>query len=370
VCRSRSALQRSEGRRGHRTRLIGGPRSPLLGFRALRGHEPGGTGRSSVPAPPVRRFHAPRAVVRRACPTTEVAVRPSLRFRAPTEVVHVGPAPLRETTDRGSAAAPSSDAASPGLPGPTTHAGRVDPHDGGGSLRRRVPRPGFGYPPRGVHHPPSRRRSAGASLGFSLQGVPLVRGGCPSRDPGPPDVAAAVPAPPEGGGTVRSPPGLRPRDESVPSPGSEEPGRRCLPGIHLSRAFTPPVQVAASSRDAGPLTLRRDDVPSRLGPGASWSGWIGLARFRAAGSPEVSHLATVATRRSPVRGAGSWFHLTPEAARYQRPRQRSEPPRTRRSRGSMAHGPVPPSFGARLDTSSVRQCLSVRDHAPLRGGDP
>jgi len=49
-------------------------------------------------------------------------------------------------------------------------------------------RPGFGYPLDDLHHRPCRRRSAGASLDFTLQGVLLARGGFPSGGPGPLDV--------------------------------------------------------------------------------------------------------------------------------------------------------------------------------------
>jgi hypothetical protein len=54
-----------------------------------------------------------------------------------------------------------------------------DTHDGSGSLRHRAPRPGFGYPPRGCCLQPSRRRSVGASMGFTLQGLPLAAIGTP-----------------------------------------------------------------------------------------------------------------------------------------------------------------------------------------------
>ena len=45
---------------------------------------------------------------------------------------------------------------------------------------------------------PTGARSAGASMGLTLQGVPLVREWCSSRSPFPPDVADR-PEPPEGG---------------------------------------------------------------------------------------------------------------------------------------------------------------------------
>jgi hypothetical protein len=94
---------------------------------------------------------------------------------------HVSTAPHRDCS-----------ASSPGLPCPTTHAGPVTLLQGGGSPRHRAPRPRFGYLPRGLHHRSSRRRSAGASMGFALQGVLLVRKRCPFRGPCPPDVTQAA----------------------------------------------------------------------------------------------------------------------------------------------------------------------------------
>jgi hypothetical protein len=63
---------------------------------------------------------------------------------------------------------------------PTTHASQVDPFADSGSLRCRVPRAGFGYPLRDVHHLACRRvEHAGAPMGLSLQGLPLVAIGAP-----------------------------------------------------------------------------------------------------------------------------------------------------------------------------------------------
>ena len=65
---------------------------------------------------------------------------------------------------------------------PTTHASWADPFADSESLRRRVPRARFGYLLRGVHHPASRRvKRAGASMGFTLQGLPLIAIGAPLR---------------------------------------------------------------------------------------------------------------------------------------------------------------------------------------------
>ena len=84
----------------------------------------------------------------------------------------------------------------------------------------------------------------------------------------------------------------------------KESGRRCLPGILPSRAFSPSARAIACSRDADPLALGREDVIARLGLRASRIGWIGLVRLRTAGSPGVLHLSTVTALRSSARGAG------------------------------------------------------------------
>jgi hypothetical protein len=115
---------------------------------------------------------------------------------------------------------------------------------------------------------------------------------------------------------------------------TRRPSRRCLPGLVPSRAFAPSVRATACSHGAGPLALGRDDVPTHLDLRASRSGWIGLVRFRTAGSPGVSHLPTVAALRSSLRGAGSWFHLVQDTAHDPRYQRHSELPRTRRSRRS------------------------------------
>ena len=207
----------------------------------------------------------------------------------------------------------SRNAASPGLSFPTTHAGQLDPHSRVAVARRhRVPRPGFGYPPRGFHQLASRRRSAGASLGFALHGVPLARGRFPSRGPCPPDVARRSASQ----GSVRRA-AFRASFPRRVRAVVEKPkllDRRCHPGLRPSRAFPPSARGLACSREPGPLALRRGDVPIRLDHRASRIGWVGLARFRAAGSPGVSHLSTVTALRSSRWEAGSWVRLTRDLA--------------------------------------------------------
>jgi hypothetical protein len=110
---------------------------------------------------------------------------------------------------------------------------------------------------------PPGARSAGASLGFALQGVLLVRERCPFRGPCPPDVP------------VGRLPGRRfdraaafraffPRRVRAVTGFPKEPGRRCLPGLFPSRALPPSLRAIACSHDAGPRDLGWGDVPTRL----------------------------------------------------------------------------------------------------------
>ena len=160
---------------------------------------------------------------------------------------------------------------------------------------------------------PPGARSAGASLGFALQGVPFDARGTPLGVP----ALLTLPAtpPPEGSGA--GPAAYRalfPHRIRAATEFPKEPGRRCLPGLVPSRALSPSARAIACSHDAGPLVLGQGDVPTRLDLRASRIGWLGFVRFRTAGSPGVSHLSTVTALRSPPWGAGSCFHLTQDAA--------------------------------------------------------
>ena len=150
-------------------------------------------------------------------------------------------------------------------------------------------------------------------MGLTLQGVPLVREWCSSRSPCPPDVAGR-PNSPRGDERERPPSGPCSRDESVLPSGS-----RRNPTVDAFLGFPP---AESSPHPPGPSlvvtmpalsSLGGIDVPTHLDPRASRIEWIGLARFRAACSLEVLHLATVAALRSSSRGAGSWF--SPHAGR-------------------------------------------------------
>jgi hypothetical protein len=154
-------------------------------------------------------------------PDPKVEDQPPVRFRAPSEICPCSPAPQRHSASScKSAEDPSRDAASPGLSCPTTHSGPADPREScDESLRRCVPRAGFGYPLRDLHHRSSRRRSAGAFMGLTLQGVLLERERCPFRGPCPPDVASR-PTPRGEIERNRPPSGPCSRDEFVLSPAS------------------------------------------------------------------------------------------------------------------------------------------------------
>jgi hypothetical protein len=102
--------------------------------------------------------------------------------------------------------------------------------------------------------------------------------------------------------------------------------RRCLHGIFPFRAFPPSVRAPACSRGADLLALGRDDVPTRLGLEVSRIGWIGFARFRAASSRGVSHLATVVALHSRIGGRAHGFASRGTLLDRQC-RPRSKPPR-------------------------------------------
>jgi hypothetical protein len=150
-------------------------------------------------------------------PDPKVGGRPSMRFRAPTKTCPCSPTPQRRVAGSRRNHQPTCPAMLPLL-----------------SFRalRHIPRPAVALDSatdpsiaashvRGLATPfatsttgPPGALSAGASLGFALQGFPLVHERCPSRGPFPPDVADR-PSPPRGAGQERPPPGLPSRDESV-----------------------------------------------------------------------------------------------------------------------------------------------------------
>lgn len=170
-------------------------------------------------------------------PDPRVGDRPPLRFRAPSETCPCSPAPQRppEATlasrDGGPVPRCSLSWASwpyDTIPDRRTRTVAADPSAAACRVR------GLDTPLATSTTDPPGARSAGASLGFPLQGVLLVRERCPSRGPCPPDVADRT-HPPKGEGTERPPPGPRSRDELVLPPAS-----RRKPAVDAFLGFPPP----------------------------------------------------------------------------------------------------------------------------------
>jgi hypothetical protein len=249
-------------------------------------------------ARPVRRFNAHRAHSRQAFrrpKPPEALLALSRPFRGPPPQPRKPP-PARRPACRNLLPLLGSSSLRHTL-------GAVIPLLARGSRRERVPRPGFGYPHRGVHHRPYRRAKRRSALGLLPSRPSPRRGRRPSRRPCPPGVAGRA----SHRGVRRDAADFRAlisrRARSAPDPEGSD--RRCLPGIHPSRAFPPSVRACALVALPALPPIRRGDVPARPGLRASRSGWIGLVRLRTADSPGVLHLPTVTALRSPGRGAGS-----------------------------------------------------------------
>jgi hypothetical protein len=154
---------------------------------------------------------------------------------------------------------------------------------------------------------PTGARSAGASLGFPLQGVLLGAQGAPLGVPALLTLPARPPPPRRGALPARPPPGPCTRVELVQSPGSPKgPGRRCLPGVHPSRTLLPSVRAIASSHDAGLRALQQVDVPVCLGLKASRCGRLGLS---VSGLPALLGFGTFRPSWHSVHRPGGWAHV-------------------------------------------------------------
>jgi hypothetical protein len=137
---------------------------------------------------------------------------------------------------------------------------------------------------------PPGARSAGASLGFALQGVPLVHERCPSRGPCPLDVTDRPTTLRRECGRERPPPRLPSRDESVLS--SVVPERE-PPTADAFLSFSPPepsphppgsslvVTMPALSSFGGMTSLPAWTSGLRGSNGSAWpvSGLPALLRF-------------------------------------------------------------------------------------------
>ena len=188
------------------------------GFAALRGLRLEGPERIWVPARPVRRLATPFG-----CSSYEPFVRPKSIEGPPCALAplqrHVSTAPHRMLVDRPEGRCSSFSAMLPLL---GFRALRHLPV-GDSALGQRVPPPPRAtsevwLPPSRPSSPSSRRRSAGASMGFALQGVLLNRKRCPSRGPCPPDVTQVTTPFPRERLRLAPPTGLHACDEFVLSP--------------------------------------------------------------------------------------------------------------------------------------------------------
>jgi hypothetical protein len=127
-------------------------------------------------AQPVRRS-TPRRPSTDAPSLSRSFGRPSMDFRSSSELITGTPCRL--------AGCPACQSTLPLLDSlcPTTQSQASSYVFSGGSLRHCAPRTRFGYLPRDCHYRPSRRLRVGASMGFALQGVPLVAIGAPLGTP-------------------------------------------------------------------------------------------------------------------------------------------------------------------------------------------
>lgn len=260
--------------------------------------------------PPRAVFSHPSGSLRPAAPAVETASWPSLRFCAPSETSR--PSPARTALSAGSESDPGLGvrAASPGLSCPTTHAERGFLDRDCGFPHRPGPGARFGYllPDRPPRFLPTlivpERPWASPSKAF-----PSLAMGAPLGAPAFLTLPGPVSPPKRRASAVTAFKALFPRRVRSVTGWPKPTGRRCLPEIFPFRAFPPSSRVLACSRGTGPLALGWGDVPTRLGLRASRYGWIGFARFRAAGSLGVSHLPTVETLHSRFGGRAHDFTL-------------------------------------------------------------
>jgi hypothetical protein len=286
-----------------------GTPGPLVGLRgAPRTHDHGDRRRTLVPPDPCGVW-TPIGCCLRGLPDDRSRPRALPALPCPFRGIHRSPARSRRPVGRHggpcflSWAFPPYDAISVRRPGFDR-----------GTTRDPRPRAGFGYPLRGPSATvPTGAHGAGASLGFTLQGVLLVPSRPPSRGPGPPGVAGTRAAPEdarEHSTDFRA--SIPTRMRSVADPTRGPAAAAFLGFIPPERSPHPSGSRALVARPPLPPRLRVD-VPTRGGHRVLRSGWSGLVRLRTAGSPGILHLPTVAALRSPLPGAGVWLCLAPGA---------------------------------------------------------
>jgi hypothetical protein len=156
----------------------------------------------------------------------------------------------------------------------------------------------------------SRRRSAGASMGFPLQGVPLARDGYSSRSPCPPDLAGR-PNLPGGIRASRWPPGLPSRGESVLPPGGRS--RRTVDAF---LGFSP---SELSPHPSGLSLVVARPTFSPLGGVTSRPAWTSRSRgvdgsaLPVSGPPALMGFRTFRLSWRAIRGPGSGLMDSPRA---------------------------------------------------------
>lgn len=249
---------------------------------------------------------------------------------------------------------------------PTTHSRPGGPVAAGGSLRRRVPCPGFGYPPHGVHRQAYRHGTC--------RSVPGLHPSRPSPRPRSVLLSEPVPSwrsrrprrrPPGGARRRRTRPSSGPcsRGESVLPPGS----RRAL-AVDAFLGFTPPERRPGRpgeriERVASPHALRAARRQRTRGaPGSRGNRPRRRVRLRTASSRGVVDLLTAqrSVRRSAK--AGSWVRLTPrrEAA------GRSKPCGRRRNRQSRDRCPALAPCGHTVGDLVLSSVLVSQRARPFR----
>jgi hypothetical protein len=235
------------GRARHRTR-------PALSWScaALRGLRPRPTRTDMGSVRPARRFDARRALASRDLPSRIAPDGgPPCAFALLQRSIAAPP-----HRPAGPKADPSDDASSPGLLRPYDTCRNGGPAFRGASRPRCVPRAGFGYPHRGVHHRPCRRLAAPERPSASpLKAFSSRRSDRLSAAPALLALLASVRLAPQGGVRTRSTPGPRSRREFVLATGSRR--TRCVDafsGLHPPEHSPPPACAPALGRRASPLT--------------------------------------------------------------------------------------------------------------------
>jgi hypothetical protein len=171
-------------------------------------------------------------------------------------------------------------------------------------------------------------------MGFTLQGLPLVRERCSSRSPCPPDIAGR-PNSPRGDERERPPSGPCSRDESVLSPES-----RRIPTVDAFLGFPPP---EPSPHPPGPSLVVTRPALSSSGGMTSLPAWTSGLRgsdgsaWSVSGLPALMGFRTLRPSRYAVPCRGKRAHgFTSRRESYPKARHqlRSELPRRHGNHGS------------------------------------